>query len=121
MAGRVLTDSDPCNPCTVVRETSAWVLQRASQVSINDSELLRFAAEYSEERVSSLRKEVEWDACDWHYKDADTDLTAQYIFVMDSLNYCFWPVEGMHISFNLPPFIMKSLEATNRPNPTLSA
>lgn len=35
-----------------------------------------------------------WDAGDWHYcADANTggELTAQYVLVLDALNWCFWP------------------------------
>lgn len=35
-----------------------------------------------------------WDACGWHYAadaDADGPLTAQYVLVLDALNFCFWP------------------------------
>lgn len=40
---------------------------------------------------------MDWDEEGWHYSaDADTcgPLTAQYIFVLDALNFCFWPTEG---------------------------
>lgn len=47
----------------------------------------------SEKHVAS----VEWDAEGWHYcDDAKTGgpLTAQYVFVLDALNFCFWPEAG---------------------------
>lgn len=38
-----------------------------------------------------------WDEGGWHYS-ADADVvgprTAQYVFVLDALNFCFWPSEG---------------------------
>ena len=48
--------------------------------------------------------EVEWDQCGWHYAaDAKLDpigkLTCQYIFVLDSLNFCFWPTPGLEYDF----------------------
>ena len=78
----------------MVLSSSYWVMKSASEVEIDIEALEKFADEYSHERVQNLRKEVEWDSCDWHYSDTSSDLTAQYIFVMDSLNYCFWPVPG---------------------------
>ena len=78
--------------------TSLAVMARDDvSVTIDQAALESFADDYSADRVQSMRKEVEWDACDWHYtpKDLPGDSTAQYIFVMDSLNYCFWPVEGL--------------------------
>ena len=89
---------DPCDPCAAVIRTSLAVMARDDvSVTIDQAALENFADDYSAERVQSMRKEVEWDACDWHYtpKDLPGDSTAQYIFVMDSLNYCFWPVEGL--------------------------
>ena len=37
---------------------------------------------------------LKWDASEWHYTaDATTGatLTIQYIFVLDAMNFCFWP------------------------------
>ncbi|KAA0151321.1 hypothetical protein FNF31_06857 [Cafeteria roenbergensis] len=37
---------------------------------------------------------VDWDAAGWHYcgdASAGGPLTCQYVFVLDSLNWCFWP------------------------------
>ena len=41
---------------------------------------------------------IQWDSSGWHYSaDASSGgpLTAQYVFVMDALNFCFWPCEGL--------------------------
>jgi hypothetical protein len=43
---------------------------------------------------------VDWDECGWHYcedredKGGDGHLTVQYIFVLDALNWCFWPTDN---------------------------
>lgn len=40
---------------------------------------------------------MDWDEDGWHYSaDASAfgPLTAQYIFVLDALNFCFWPADG---------------------------
>jgi hypothetical protein len=40
---------------------------------------------------------VAWDQNEWHYAlDAKIagPMTCQYIFVLDALNFCFWPIEG---------------------------
>lgn len=39
---------------------------------------------------------VTWDSGDFHYfADVATDgpLTCQYVFVLDALNFCFWPTK----------------------------
>ena len=39
---------------------------------------------------------VTWDSGDFHYFGdvaQDGPLTCQYVFVMDALNFCFWPTE----------------------------
>lgn len=39
---------------------------------------------------------VTWDSGDFHYfEDVEQDgpLTCQYVFVMDALNFCFWPTD----------------------------
>jgi hypothetical protein len=42
----------------------------------------------------ALRKDFAWSASGWHYDDRGP-LTAQYVFVLDSLNFCFWPTAGL--------------------------
>ena len=39
---------------------------------------------------------VQWDEETIHYSDPEREpeLTAQYLLVLDSLNFCFWPFEG---------------------------
>lgn len=51
-------------------------------------------------------QQVDWDAEGWHYcLDAPSGpLTCQYIFVLDCLNFCFWPtseLEYEHLAKNL--------------------
>jgi hypothetical protein len=51
-------------------------------------------------------QQVDWDAEGWHYcLDAPNGpLTCQYIFVLDALNFCFWPtpqLEYDHLAKNL--------------------
>ena len=53
---------------------------------------------------------IEWDSNQWHYcADADTcgPLTAQYIFVLDALNFCFWPSE--HFEYDVLAVSLKSV------------
>lgn len=42
------------------------------------------------ERMKDSIPKVEWDFEGIHYFD-DGPLTVQYLFVLDALNFCFWP------------------------------
>lgn len=64
------------DPCRLVRETTAWVVGRAEHVAIDAAALDAFAAE--------LAAEPDFDA-ELHLADP------QYLLVVDTLNFCFWP------------------------------
>lgn len=51
--------------------------------------------------IDSIPK-VEWDFEGIHYFD-NGPLTVQYLFVLDALNFCFWP--GTYVVFFLFFFI----------------
>lgn len=85
------------NPLICVRTTCNNVVLQSSNVIINDDAISSIANVMIKDQQQSL-KNVEWDAYGWHYSaDASIQgpLTCQYIYVMDSLNFCFWPTEGL--------------------------
>ena len=85
------------NPLTSVRETCREVVAQATNVSIAISAIEEHASKIGDSMVGDFSKDVEWDAQGWHYSaDVPTlgPLTVQYILVMDSLNFCFWPTAG---------------------------
>ena len=85
------------HPLHQVRATCNNVVLQSSHVMIDDEAISSIASIMIKDQQQSL-KNVEWDAFGWHYNaDASTQgpLTCQYIFVMDSLNFCFWPTEGL--------------------------
>jgi hypothetical protein len=59
-------------------------------VQIASTDVLKsFSSQFSLENQN-----CDWDSNNWHYcADANIDgpLTCQYIFVLDCLNFCFWP------------------------------
>lgn len=85
------------NPLDSVRESCRRVVAQASNVQVIASAIEEHASKIGDSIVGDFSKDVEWDAQGWHYS-ADVPslgpLTVQYIFVMDSLNFCFWPTEG---------------------------
>jgi hypothetical protein len=81
------------NPLAAVRATCSQVVQHSKHVTIVDSAIEEHASKFGDS-VVGFGSEVEWDAQGWHYcKDVGEvgPLTVQFIFVMDALNFCFWP------------------------------
>lgn len=73
-----------------VRATSAWVAARSSHVTIDHSGIEKVV-----ETVKTSIPKVEWDFEGIHYFD-DGPLTVQYLFVLDTLNFCFWPDKDLN-------------------------
>lgn len=48
------------------------------------------------EWITKDRTIIEWDECNWHAnsKEVGVEAAIKYIFVLDSLNFCFWPAKG---------------------------
>jgi hypothetical protein len=85
------------NPLLSIRETCDRVVAQCQYVTIDEASIEKHAAQIGENPIGDFYKDVEWDAQGWHYcADVSTSgaLTVQYIFVMDALNFCFWPSPG---------------------------
>ena len=77
-----------------VRRTCAMVMGSAKHVTLGDDTAFSQTASRLAEMISHNTLNVDWDADGWHYHaDAASmgPLTAQYILVLDALNWCFWP------------------------------
>ncbi|KAK4416320.1 Queuosine salvage protein [Sesamum alatum] len=72
-----------------VRATAAWVASHSSHVTLDSAGIEKVA-----ERMKDSIPKVEWDFEGIHYFD-DGPLTVQYLFVLDALNFCFWPDKEM--------------------------
>lgn len=83
----------------LVKESAAWVAERATHVRIDTAGVERMAEKLALERGKGLAL-PKWNFDSVHFADA-TPLTAQYLLVVDALNFCFWPGEAMLP--NLPP------------------
>ncbi|GAA0157906.1 hypothetical protein Leryth_007024 [Lithospermum erythrorhizon] len=68
-----------------VRSTSAWVASNASHVTIDYAGIEKVA-----ENMKDSIPKVEWDFEGIHYFD-NGPLSVQYLFVLDAMNFCFWP------------------------------
>ncbi|KDP32059.1 hypothetical protein JCGZ_12520 [Jatropha curcas] len=67
-----------------VRASAAWVASRSSHVVVDSAGI-----EKAVENIQEIPR-IEWDFEGIHYFD-DGPLTVQYLFVLDALNFCFWP------------------------------
>ncbi|KAJ1697476.1 hypothetical protein LUZ63_005988 [Rhynchospora breviuscula] len=94
-----------------VRSTTAWVASHSSHVNIDSLEI--------EKVVDSMQGNipvVEWDFEKIHYFD-NGPLTVQYMFVLDALNFCFWPDKDL----NYDHFAMGLKEALENDKSALDA
>lgn len=96
-----------------VRSTTARVLAESTHVTIDPAAVAALASSLH----SSLLKPILWDEGGMHYfadAFAGGPLTAQYIFVLDALNWCFWPtpeLEYDHLARSLKAAIEADAEA----------
>ena len=97
------------NPLSCIKTSCNMVASQSTHVSINGdaihqcSRALRGKClDHKDESTNTVQHShgvpmsigIEWDSNQWHYSaDVTTygPLTAQYIFVLDALNFCFWP------------------------------
>ena len=78
-----------------VRESALFLMDRAKEVAIDDDEILKLARRLFERAKSTGDGDGsptthEWDPEGWHYEGQPSKV-AQYLFVLDALNFCFWP------------------------------
>ncbi|KAJ7558350.1 hypothetical protein O6H91_04G034900 [Diphasiastrum complanatum] len=74
---------------SVVLTSAEWVASRATHVSINTAAIAKVV-----ERMDGEIPTVMWDFEGIHFFD-NGPLTAQYLLVLDALNFCFWPDEEL--------------------------
>ncbi|WOL12642.1 UPF0553 protein-like [Canna indica] len=87
-----------------VRTTAAWVASRATHVKVDPLEI-----ENVVNSIQGLVPKVEWDFEGIHYFD-DGPLTVQYLFVLDAINFCFWPDQELsydHLAHGLKSALQK--------------
>ena len=105
------------DPLSSIIESCEFVVANASSVTIKNEGLDNFLTETKETDLQGLRDGVEWDAEGWHYCQDIHDggpLTCQYIFVMDALNFCFWPTPELEydtLAMSLKDVLEKNADA----------
>ncbi|KAF5752841.1 UPF0553 protein [Tripterygium wilfordii] len=91
------------NAMEEVRVSAAWVAGRSSHVLVDSSGIEKVV-----ETIQDNIPKVEWDFEGIHYFD-NGPLTVQYLFVLDALNFCFWPDKDLNYD-NLALGLKEALE-----------
>ncbi|XP_073266640.1 uncharacterized protein [Populus alba] len=73
-----------------VKATAAFVANRSSHVVVDSAGLEKVV-----ENIQDKIPKIEWDFEGIHYFDSGP-LTVQYLFVLDTLNFCFWPDKNLN-------------------------
>ncbi len=76
---------DPTAPLDAVRRSAAWVTERARYVHLREEGIAALARRMAAGEMPPVR----WDDVH-HFRDGGP-ATAQYLLVLDALNFCFWP------------------------------
>ncbi|KAL4445457.1 hypothetical protein ABPG74_004531 [Tetrahymena malaccensis] len=81
------------NKCKLVRDSCSKVLQNAKHAKINQEKLKEFGNNLLQEFKNGY-KYIEFDEYSCHYNEFKSpESIVDYIFVLDTLNFCFWPCE----------------------------
>lgn len=107
------------NAVELVRSTCEEVMRHAQHVTISDDAIQQMISDESKfpVDVTDALSKIQWDSCGWHFSsDASVGgpLTAQYILVLDALNFCFWPCPGLeydHLAIGLKNALEQDLTA----------
>ncbi|XP_077233784.1 uncharacterized protein LOC143876060 isoform X1 [Tasmannia lanceolata] len=97
-----------CSVMDEVKATSAWVANRSSHVFVDYSGLEKLV-----DKIHASIPKVVWDFEGIHYFD-NGPLTVQYLFVLDALNFCFWPDKDLnydHLALGLKIALQKDKSA----------
>ncbi|KAE8974161.1 hypothetical protein PR002_g25991 [Phytophthora rubi] len=105
------------DPTALVRESTARVVQHATHVSMDSAAVEQLAVKLCNRLSGDEQGVVTWDSGDFHYfEDVEQDgpLTCQYVFVLDALNFCFWPTQNMeyeHLARGLKTALLRDPHA----------
>jgi hypothetical protein len=99
-----------------VRESTAWVCKGARHVSLNAEALKALAGEMAKDHKLQLEGASGGEQGGVgggeaiHYSGSEATMV-QYLFVLDALNFCFWPSEGKWEYEDLSTALKRAVEA----------
>lgn len=85
-----MTHSNPINICDKIKSTCNYVYLNSTHVKINDEKINKFI----DEKLNLFEAVPSWASCHFNPNDFDLESTIAFVFVIDSLNFCFWPYEN---------------------------
>jgi hypothetical protein len=77
------------SPTHQVKDTTKFVLNSASHVTLSKQSVLRLVKSMSDQDLREIMRPGAFDTS-LHFVDG-TWRTVQYLLVVDCLNFCFWP------------------------------
>lgn len=98
------------SPLDLVRSTTEWVVSQAKDVTIDDEAIDKEVTKL----LARPSLKNRWGDYPTHYYKEGSDLMAQYVLVLDSLNFCFWPnknIEYDHLAGPLRDVLLKDEHA----------
>jgi len=90
-----------------IKESTSYVVSKSEHVKINKDYILKEAENLltQKQMLKELNEFSQWDS-NLHYT-ANDDSTAQYILILDAINFCFWPQESTNWDYDV---LAKSLK-----------
>lgn len=88
-AARAAVSCGLLDPLSLVRESAAFVAAQASHVSVDADAVASVAQHWVESGL--LRGRPPFDRGLHYVDESEPAATLQYLFVLDALNWCFWP------------------------------
>lgn len=82
------------NICDKIKITCSYVNQHSKFVKINETNILKLINENKFQNY--LSNVPSWKSCHIDACKYDFELVLAFIFVVDSLNFCFWPYEELN-------------------------
>ena len=71
----------------LVKKSAKFICSKAKHVKLNEGKIKEFAKELSSKKSTP----ASFAACEFHYSSqSDPELLANYVFVLDCMNFCFW-------------------------------
>lgn len=122
MYGKSIIRRLAMDPTRLVRESTERVVAQATHVRIDTDAVERLAVKLGNKLSGEEQGVVTWDSGDFHYfadVEQDGPLTCQYVFVLDALNFCFWPTENMeyeHLARGLKTALLSDPHALDAAN-----
>mmetsp|Transcript_5951 Transcript_5951/g.4489 ORF Transcript_5951/g.4489 Transcript_5951/m.4489 type:complete len:101 (+) Transcript_5951:1-303(+) len=79
------------DPCQLVRSSARKVMRNSKvQVKINDSKIKEFIVSLKEKASKGFVYE-KWSKYHINPNDFPLEQVLSYVFVVDAMNFCFWP------------------------------